>query len=768
MSTIAEAKKLIEKEMFSEAKVLLEKNLTATDLQDEKSKSHFLLGEIFSSTKNSQKNINLAKEHYLNSIKIHGCIPEAYVKYSRLEKDHNVALNYLRLGYERFPIDSGIFQNLFCKEYPEEREKLISYCLKTTSISSNVYLENIITHLWDQKRWKDLEKLFKRILKSKPEGKVYFYTETLLGYILLFLRGNYCNIIRLFSNAIKTDIDNVLCYCHYVGIVCAYIRNENITEAEKIFDKIPECNALSDQCLLHGDPYVVPVLSMYGPAFNLIFDTFKNDNYRLVKAKCLFSCFKISTYCPWNEDDINEDDIKTLKKFLSLYHNTEIYNTLLLAYFILKNPSEAWHVLLLQTKHNKNDANHYSANRILNDLSESEFELAISDAKSNPQSTEIFLHNIIDPIIANLYKKKRYPDIRDIVNKVARGVLYKSENLFEIAYSLGKCSDCSNKRIYLKILQDDPGNSSALNNLGVIFTAEGDYENAYEHYKQAYQISAEDALIHRNFLSSSKKHKESIKICDAFENRTPDFKRKVLEFCEYADAERCIELTIDELVENIGLSQAEVSAIWQEMLENNYIEKIKKDDKYAYRVNILIWKFLQKNKDFLRANVDYEILSEELNVDSLKKIGYDKEIEKRLAGISTKTVKEMLLRDLRECAISIVIGSYKSAIIISGGAIEHILMQALDKAGVSSYDVGTLLNGKAKTKKTDEMNLGELLEVANVKNIIKKDNYHLSQFARKYRNAIHPTVELKMASEINKENALMLWKILLNVIYDCF
>lgn len=129
-------------------------------------------------------------------------------------------------------------------------------------------------------------------------------------------------------------------------------------------------------------------------------------------------------------------------------------------------------------------------------------------------------------------------------------------------------------------------------------------------------------------------------------------------------------------------------------------------------------------------------------------------------------MKGILIRDIHECAVSVIAQQYKSAIIICGSIIEAILVYVIEEKGIKKYDIGTLLRGNAKSKPVKEMDLNELLELGKQEKIIDIEEYHLSNYVRAYRNIIHPSCEVRKSYNVDDLTADLMWKSLLAIMRE--
>ena len=130
-------------------------------------------------------------------------------------------------------------------------------------------------------------------------------------------------------------------------------------------------------------------------------------------------------------------------------------------------------------------------------------------------------------------------------------------------------------------------------------------------------------------------------------------------------------------------------------------------------------------------------------------------------------MREILFRDLRECAISIIAAQDKMATIMCGSIIEAILMHKISERGLVQYDISEI-NRKSGANKTPISNMGlnELLFVADKEKLLDTNSYHLGHYIRNYRNVVHPAKEIRMKEDITHENVLTMWSVLLRIITE--
>lgn len=160
-------------------------------------------------------------------------------------------------------------------------------------------------------------------------------------------------------------------------------------------------------------------------------------------------------------------------------------------------------------------------------------------------------------------------------------------------------------------------------------------------------------------------------------------------------------------------------------------------------------------------------ISDAISVESLENIGYTDEFQRKLFLIHDNEMRDILQRDLRECAIAVVAGQDKTATIMCGSIIEALLMLKIKERGISKYDVSAVSKGKT-SHPVSEMSLNELLYIADIENILDKNGYHLGHYIRDYRNVVHPAKEIRMSEEVNHENVITMWAVLKRLVSDLY
>lgn len=130
--------------------------------------------------------------------------------------------------------------------------------------------------------------------------------------------------------------------------------------------------------------------------------------------------------------------------------------------------------------------------------------------------------------------------------------------------------------------------------------------------------------------------------------------------------------------------------------------------------------------------------------------------------ISNNELKLILERDYLEIQRNISSSNWKSAIILSGGSIEAILLELLLRDSSKA-------KGSSKAPKENDLNkwdLNSLLEVALEEKLIDDGIAKLGHTVREYRNLIHPGVEIRKRLKVEPEEAKIAIEVLNILIRD--
>ena len=192
------------------------------------------------------------------------------------------------------------------------------------------------------------------------------------------------------------------------------------------------------------------------------------------------------------------------------------------------------------------------------------------------------------------------------------------------------------------------------------------------------------------------------------------------------------------------------------------------EEKYKKNLQRVKQKVIVKEAEVrARKQLTIRNITKNVTLEYLEEIGYTDELREYITRISDGQLKAVLLRDLEECAISIAVRQDKAATIMCGSIIEALLLAKIVEIGKKNYDISDMsMKKNAKKYPIIDMNLNELLYVADKEKLICKNNFHLSHYVRDYRNVVHPAKEIRTNQNITHENAMIMWTILKQIIYE--
>ncbi len=338
--------------------------------------------------------------------------------------------------------------------------------------------------------------------------------------------------------------------------------------------------------------------------------------------------------------------------------------------------------------------------------------------------------------------------------------------LFETAYSLAYVDETSRlaQRLYRKIVENDPSSCASWNNLGVICEKQGDLDEACRCYRRAFEQDGSSELYKRNVQRVSEELKKYEGGLEAVERENGWLIGRLDMLRRTCDALGEFSCSYRDRAALLRVSPQKAEELFEKFLKQHYIFKLPGEGKNKvsrYRMNPLVCRYLAAEADRLEQNRVFEQIGERLNMDAARSIGYTEELTDLLDKIEDKELRDILKRDIFECAVSVLAGQNKSAIVLSGSVMEALLVYRLQKRGVQEYDIGSLLGRYPRVKPVRDMILNELLEVGKKTGLLSAEEYHLSNFIRFYRNIIHPSCEIRRSYEINDQSARLMWNALL-------
>lgn len=678
-----EIKRLINERNYKDASGLLESMRQGENAQTT-AYACYLLGYINTRLDNKAKNSAYARRCLRENIYSNYPHPYSYVLYSRVEEDENIALNHLQEGLKRFPNDAKILNELLLKSPDKDR---VVNLIKDSGLNTPDLMGRVIDYLIHKKRWDQINRYLFRIESSgELEKDECCFLELIKAYVCLF-RDNpdFSEAQCIFENVISEDINNKLSYSHYLGMIYSSIKQGDTEKAKYYFDRLPVNNTIED---FDERPWPFNIYinfeKEYEEIFKSIIELFKNDNTRKLKAQTLYSLY---LYHPSEMFDIyrfKKTDATTVARYLKTTFNTKVAVALYNMRCHLKQFKEAYSVLWRFLEEGDSPMDSWiTLHEVFEDADEQRLKMLTEQTVHHLQERnydeEIFVNEVFSCLIKELHQHKMSFEIREVASFVADKEIIKSNCAFECAYAFGDTDADRATAIYEGLVEKEPNNSSAINNLGVKYREKGELYKALFCYEKASLLSPDEELYQNNL--------------------------------------RIIRKSIEEnLAEEIGC------------------------------------------------------ISDNICLEVLQDIGYTTDLCKKIASIQDAELRSIIQRDLRECAIAVIAKQDKLATIMCGSIAEALLLYKITEKKIEKYDV-TPVNPRrqnASNVPVKDMMLNELLHVAHQEHILDAANYHLGHYLRDYRNMIHPSKELRAKEDINHENVITMWSVLVRLIsYIC-
>jgi len=512
-------KTLIEKDEYREADLQLKDIINKTDKNTELfSNATYLRGCIHTENKNQNKSDFIAKDSFLKCIDSEYPNPQAFYKYAELEEDNNIAVNYLKLGLEKFSKNEMLYRLLLKKtKLIQDKIKLIKQIEKLKIIDYYLFLDIIEIYI-DNDNWE----------------KCFLYSETILASYKLDNDENILfNLISAFSiiksegakllpeakrkllEIIQKDIRNDLNYASYMGLIWLYLINNDIEKVIEYFDRIP-FNGLQDY---DNQPWLIYINfeMIYSIIFDKLNQLFIKDKKRKQKAQILLAMYICQREYYWdNVNKIQKKHIIILKKAFKDYPK-EVYlgKYLFVSQRKLKLHFEAYLTAISMYQSEETFLNHICFESILNDITDYDF-MQITNNLCTIMPTihvsKVFTNHIVDKIIVFLYQSEyvnKYKNICDIAEKLNNDNINDSTCKFEIAYSYEELNNHKKaEKIYKLELKSRPNSSAVLNNLGVIYKNNKEYEKAIQYFTKGLKADPNSEKCPINLEETKKKLQE--------------------------------------------------------------------------------------------------------------------------------------------------------------------------------------------------------------------------------------------------------------------
>lgn len=206
-----------------------------------------------------------------------------------------------------------------------------------------------------------------------------------------------------------------------------------------------------------------------------------------------------------DEGKIEPKDVENIKKYYSKNNSPYVAYILYRAQCSCKMVNDAFdtYMLLLRQCSRKRDV---MFSELLDKASEDEIKniynkliAMLEDDIDIPQS--ILVSDVVDyivPVIWDMKNEDKYQMIASIASHIWFGDLKNSEYIYYMAYSCANVEDDLAEKLYLKLIQKEPANAEALNDIGLMYEKKTDYAKAKFYFSKAYMFCDTNKTYKKN------------------------------------------------------------------------------------------------------------------------------------------------------------------------------------------------------------------------------------------------------------------------------
>lgn len=700
---------------------------------------NYLLGFVNFVYNNEKRDPEKAKRYFIQSIESKNPTPDSYYKLSLIEDNIKHSIRILKKGLEKFPNNNSLLERLIF--LLEDDDKIAMYESIKTKLDSDL-IKEVMTSTYIKKN--KYEQSVEILESYAANNRIKELFSKFLKGICLFNVGHISKSKKIFQSLIDEDIDHSLGYMHYLGGISSLISNEELDKAQELFFEIPyeyEDIWIDESELGNFD---FDFEKFFLNSINIIIKSISNKEVK-AKARCIRGIYF------YLNEELTRKQVKQDLEFSYKHLSNKEHPSYYLFQISLeeKNHFRAYEYSIeyLGCLNMEKLETNILDFGFVGEVQDAILEFIVNHILSY-NDRYVVLYGIFSPLINRYYKDKNYKKVVELSNWMGEYYLQKADLEFEIAFSLSEIGEKEkSKKLYQKIISRNPNNSSAINNLGVIFENERNYKEAEILFKKAYDLNPDETIYQNNL----KRVLEYFEAALAFKEEDIQVKKHLLALRERRDFSGNID------VERINLPD-----IWEVSKEFAKTALIKlKNKKYIIDRNdkIFVNPELESSLESVSSEVEKQDelikLSNSMNLSSLNEIGYDDDLIISVGKVNSPELRIMLKRDLKEAAIANLCKSFKISMVICGSIIETILYDKITSSGIFKYKME---NGKNIS--VNRMDLDNLLFIARNENMIDEQLYFLAHAIRGFRNLIHPSVEQrKKATKVTEHNARIVWDI---------
>ncbi|MFA6301483.1 MAG: tetratricopeptide repeat protein [Candidatus Paceibacterota bacterium] len=781
---IKKAKELINSESFKEAEQILLK------LRDKKHTSEigYLLGYIhhiniptpFSGDEKFKGTVSAVKQFLGEAIDLEPPVEDAFWRLSDVEGNKKHSVRILKKGLESFPNSVSIYESLI--QHSENSGISDIYkAIKEKNINSNNICYRLYNFFFGQKNYAEAIKLLKKIKTESNAEQQLLNLKIAFCFLESHDSKNTEQAKIIFQKLINDDINHKLDYAQYVGLLLCFLEKNEIEHIRDLIKEFPY--KFSELFAIIPDVGGFGFEKYFFDAIRKSLLLFKNKKeYKETYSKLI----GIKALKELEKDTVKTSVIAELKMAKRNLSEKKIFDEALPnAYLRTGFITEAF----------EQDLNNIMAYYpdytsevwiILYEISKGDLKeiipLFLTKLEGISSRRKVLFKDVVENIVPLIFKDKNYNDVIKICDLFSEETLEQADVLFELAYSFNeKGDDTKAKKFYENIWRKNETNGAVANNLALLYEKEGDKKRAKTLLEKALEIYPDDNTAKKNLLRVSKNlddevknvqktTKEQEKALETIKTENLYIYDKIHSLVCSEDDSRYIVASYGQLSNILRANSEKVHELISGFIQKRYIVKVQNHNidtlSNVYQVNPLVRDFVLKNRERIEENKPFSIIGEKINIDSFEALGFKKDLLQKIdSKISDNELREILKRDLKENAFALLTQSYKTSLVLSGSIIEAVVLNKVRTNEIERHLPGA---NAQKDKKVIDMDLSELLFVAEANKIINVQLYHFSQALRFYRNFIHPAVEVRNSAitKISKDDADIAWGITKKIIIE--
>lgn len=740
------------------------------------SRVYYYLGHIYDSWDSKKKDNDKASRYFSLSAESNNPVAGAFLRLSRIEKSVTHSIRILKKGLQIFTRSEALYNQLLNYTEPAKREEIYKEIIDKDCLSERINITMAVTHF----DLKEYEKALKVLSSFNVEENWDRNILSCIRGFSLYETGKTDEASKLFHELVEEDLNHKLNYIPHFGLILISLNQDLLSYVEQLAEEIPLDVPFYEGAypFLEPGPWGESYIDASEYFLNAIALTIKKSKKKNVIAamRGLRGLFQFTKAFDSEPLEVKLQNIvrKDLEFAINVFPDNKEMASHLFHVFKESNPSMAWKYLMQYALHSDEDI--HESDDFIEKVDARSFEDIYSDFKERSSIRYVaqkLAKSLLQSIIERLYRAKRYKDVLCLSQNFTDSQLAEGNVLFEIAYSYNKEDKLTLSRKFYELYLSTKGESNAaLNNLGLIFEKTGNLLKAKELYQKAAQIDSEDEVCRRNLkrleVELKKKGKIEYELQEAVEkylNESPYSHKKILDFFSHRNQDGLIICSYRQAPQFLKMSGTRAVDFLNDLLSKKFFIKVT-DHEYethsnVYRLNPYLEPELAKIEESLKSEADLLTMCERLNIENLNIIGFNEDLLRNIAKISSDGLKSMLQRDIKENALAIILRQNKSALVLSGSIIEAVLTDRIIAKNITKYKIGS------DTKTVLKMDINDLLEVAEKEKLIDATMAHLAHGVRGYRNLIHPGVEQRKATiQVNDANVELAWGIVKKLLND--